>query len=401
MPDAWNFYSAGQLMFGRKSIAQLGRCAVENGWQKIVIVTDPILASLGLVDRVKAPLEAAGVTVHVFDGSCAEPSLEVVANCEAFAQPHQPDAVLGLGGGSNIDLAKMLAILLTHGGQPSDYFSWNQVPGPVLPIIAVPTTSGTGSEVSQSSVLTDIENQMKVSTLSQYLRPRLAVVDPELTVSCPPQVTADSGIDALTHAVEAYLATDYNQLEVNGNESQPYSGSNPLTDTLAEKAIRLVGGHLRTAVASGEDINAREQMALAATLAGLAFSNCGVAVVHALEYPIGGAVHCSHGAGNGLLLPYVMQFNLPVRKEKLANIAGWLGVSTENLTPVEAAQAAVDAVHQLKKDIGIPEKLRAFGTTAEMLPGFAAKSITISRLMLTNPRKPSEADLLQILQEAL
>ncbi|TWT38581.1 iron-containing alcohol dehydrogenase [Blastopirellula retiformator] len=394
MADFWSFYSAGELTFGVGASGRVGMLAARRGWRRVLIVTDQTLVKLGLVDKVRQPLQDAGVTVEIFDGSCAEPDIGVALAAGAAAAKFDPDAICGVGGGSNIDLAKIVAILHAHGGQPSDYFSWDNVPGPVTPLIALPTTAGTGSEVSQSAVLTDSDNAMKVSTLSQFLRPALAIVDPLLSSTCPPQVTADSGIDALTHAVEAYTSTTFDLLEQDGDAPPPYSGSHLLVDALAEKAIELVGKHLVQAVQQGDDLEARSGMALAATLAGLAFSNAGVAVVHALEYPIGGAVHCSHGGGNGLLLPYVMRFNLPERPEKFAKVAQLLGGEA---TPT----AAITQVERLKKAIGIPERLREYGVHPEMLAGFAAKSITITRLMRTNPRRPSEADLLEILKSAL
>src|SRR5438552_9189216 len=178
--------------------------------------------------------------------------------------------------------------------------------GPIMPLICLPTTAGTGSEVSAAAVLTDTENQMKVGILSNHLRPTVAVVDPMLTMTCPPKVTADSGIDALTHAIEAYTAVDNETFPLPHGERSVYQGRHPLGDVLAEKAIALIGANLRRAVANGEDLEAREGMALGATLAELAFSNVGVAVVHAMEYPVRGAVHCAHGTGNGLLSPHVL-----------------------------------------------------------------------------------------------
>ena len=268
------------------------------------------------------------------------------------------------------------------------------------PLICVPTTAGTGSEVSHAAVLTDTDNHMKVSTLSQHLRPTLAVVDPELTYSCPPSVTADSGIDALTHAVEAYTATDFDQLTVPGGGACAYEGRCPLTDGLAEQAVRLIGRQLPVAVREPDNRPAREAMAFAATLAGMAFSNAGVALVHALEYPVGGAVHCSHGAGNGLLLPHVMRFNLPHRKPALARLAQWLGAETSGLSEDEAAEQAVTAVEGLQRAIGIPTRLRDLGATREQLPGFAEKAFAIERLRLVNPRPSTQADLLSILEAA-
>jgi alcohol dehydrogenase class IV len=241
---------------------------------------------------------------------------------------------------------------------------------------------------------------MKVGVLSNFLRPKVAVVDPLLTVSCPPKVTADSGIDALTHAIEAYTAVDNEEFPLPEGERTIYQGRHPLADVLAERAIQLIGANLRRAVANGHDLEAREAMALGATLAGLAFSNVGVAVVHALEYPLGGATHCSHGAGNGLLLPFVMRFNLPVRVSRFARIAALLGEDTTGLDESAAALRAVTAVERLKADIGIPERLRHLGVTHEQLPVFAEKAFAVKRILRVNPRPVTAADLEGILRSA-
>lgn len=397
----WNFYSAGRLIFGRGAIGQLGRATQRLDVQRIMIVTDPILVRAGVLDQVRTPLSEAGLEIGVFDGGEPEPSLNAASLAVEFAKEFQPDAMLGLGGGSNMDLAKITAVLYTHGGAADSYFGFDNVPGPVLPLICVPTTSGTGSEVSHAAVLTDTANEIKVSTLSSHLRPRLAVVDPVLTVSCPPQATADSGIDALTHAIEACSAVHYTELSIPAEQDTPYDGSNPLGDCLADRAIELIGQHLVTAVKQPDNLDARENMALASTLAGMAFSNCAVAVVHALEYPLGGVLHCSHGAGNGLLLPYVMKFNLPVRAATFARIAGLLGENTQGLTEEQAAERAISAVEQLRRDIGIPETISDIGGTAEQLPEFAEKAFAIKRLMSLNARQPTQDDLLAILQSAL
>jgi alcohol dehydrogenase class IV len=299
-----------------------------------------------------------------------------------------------------MDLAKMTAILRRHGGSPTDYFGFDNIPGPVTPLICVPTTSGTGSEVSHSSVLTDTDNKIKVSTLSPFLRPARAIVDPKLTVSCPSKATAESGIDALTHAIEAFTAVDYDKLDVPPGEATPYTGRTPMGDLLAQQAVALVGEHLNTAVNKPTNLDAREGMALAATLAGMAFSNCGVAVVHALEYPIGAAVHCSHGAGNGLLLPYVMRFNLPERQAEFRRIAHLLGEDTSGASDDEAGEVCIAAIENLKRNIGIPERLRDIGVTQSQLPVLARKSFDITRLMKLNPRTPTEDDLLKILKDA-
>jgi alcohol dehydrogenase class IV len=368
--------------------------------RKMLIVTDKRLVEAGLVALVRMPLESVGVSIEVFDGGEPEPSIELAESLVAAARESKPDGILGLGGGSNMDLAKIAATLLTHGGAVRDYVGEDKVPGPVLPLICVPTTAGTGSEVSASTVLTDKTDQLKVGLLSNYLRPRLAVVDPDLTVSCPKKVTADSGIDALTHAIEAYTAIDNEDFPLPPDERSTYQGRHPFGDMLAEKAITLVGQHLVRAVQEPENMEAREGMALAATLAGMAFSNVGVAIVHALEYPIGGAVHCSHGEGNGLLLPYCMRFNLPHKQAQFAKIATLLGVKTSRVDEATAAERAVAAVEKLRKQIGIPARLRDIGVEHNQLAGFAEKAYGIKRILRVNPRFPTLEELESILEAA-
>jgi alcohol dehydrogenase class IV len=397
MRTTWTFGSAGQLIFGAGAVEQLGELAMRHSYGRVLIVTDPPLVSAGLLDRVRAPLTKAGIRVETFDGGEPEPSFRILAGAMEVGRRFEPQAVLGLGGGSNIDLAKMLSVLLAHGGQPQDYVGDNKVPGPVTPVIAVPTTAGTGSEISASCVMTDDANQIKVGILSHFMRPRLAVVDPQLTRSCPRKVTADSGIDALTHAIEAFTAVDNEQFDLPPGETTIYQGRNPMGDMFAERAIELVGRHLVRVVEAPDDMHARSGMALAATLAGMAFSNVGVALVHALEYPLGGAVHCSHGAGNGLLLPYVMRFNMPGREAAFARIAALLGRDTHGRTVGEAAEEAILAVEDLRRSIGIPHRLRELSVAQEQLPAFAEKALGIKRILRVNPRRPTREDLIGIL----
>lgn len=400
MRQTWTFHSAGQLLFGRGATAQLGDLAARMRLRRVLVVTDKSLIAAGLLKSVQEPLTAAGIETEVFDGGEPEPTLDLAERCIAQGRAFKPDGLLGLGGGSNMDLAKIAALVLTHGGGARDYVGDDRVPGPVLPLICVPTTSGTGSEVTAASVLTDTANQIKVGVLSNYLRPRLAVVDPVLTVSCPRKVTADSGIDVLTHAIEAYTAVDNEQFSLPAGERSVYQGRHPLGDCLAEKAIELVGRHLVRAVEQPEDLEAREGMALGATVAGLAFSNVGVALVHAMEYPVGGATHCSHGAGNGLLLPFVMRFNLPARVPQFARIAQLLGEDASGLSEQEAAERSIVAVERLKAAIGIPERLRDLGVTREQLPLFAEKALGIKRILRVNPRPVSAEEVLGIFEEA-
>ncbi|HQU42699.1 MAG: alcohol dehydrogenase [Planctomycetia bacterium 21-64-5] len=400
MRTTWNFYSAGQLVFGRGAANQTGQLAEQLGLRRVLLVADERLIAAGLDRGVRDALTSAGIAVEVFGGGQPEPSLDLVERCLAEARRIKPDGVLGLGGGSNMDLAKIVAAVLTHGGGPRDYVGENRVSGPVLPLVCIPTTSGTGSEVTAASVLTDTANQIKVGVLSNYLRPKLAIVDPLLTVSCPAKVTADSGIDALTHAIEAYTAVDNEAFPLPEGECSVYQGRHPLADGLAEKAIELIGRHLVAAVREPQNLEAREGMSLAATVAGLAFSNTGVALVHAMEYPVGGAVHCSHGAGNGLLLPFVMRYNLPVRVKQFARVAQLLGEDISGLTEAQGAERAIATVERLKAAIGIPVRLRDLGVTSEQLPLFAQKAFGIKRILRVNPRVPTVADIEEVYRAA-
>jgi alcohol dehydrogenase class IV len=388
----WTFSSAGSLIFGRDCVSQLADALRRFEGGRAFLVTDQNLGKAGLTQRILDAAVPAKVTFRVFDRITPEPGLALVRECHDDAKAFQPNVIVGLGGGSNMDTAKLVAMVLAHGGDPLDYVGENKVPGPVTPLVCVPTTAGTGSEVSAAAVFTDTERHIKVSCLSNFLRPAVAIVDPMLTVGCPKQVTADSGIDALTHAIEAFTAVDNDAYPLPAGETSVYQGKNPMADSMAVEAITLVGKFLRRAVKDGKDLEARDGMALAATLGGLAFSNAGVALVHAMEYPVGGAVHVSHGAGNGLLLPFVMRYNQPARVGAFASIARLLEVDHAQSSEETNAEKAIAAVEQLKIDIGIPTRLRDLGVKEEMLPGFAEKAFSIKRLMRVNPRHPQSAD---------
>jgi alcohol dehydrogenase class IV len=404
MRQTWTFHSAGQLLFGPGAITQLAELMASlstkdgKSGRRVFIVTDAALSRAGVVQQVQTPL--GDLPVRVFDGGQPEPSIALAEECISAAREFRPDVMIGLGGGSNMDLAKITATCIGLGGTPRDYVGDSKIPAPILPLVCVPTTAGTGSEVTAAAVLTDTAAKIKVGVLSNHLRPRLAVVDPLLTLSCPAKVTADSGIDALTHAIEAYTAVDNEHFPLPPGERTVYQGRHPLGDCLAEKAIELIGRHLVTAVREPRNVEAHSGMALAATIAGLAFSNVGVALVHAMEYPVGGAVHCSHGCGNGLLLPYVMRYNLPARKPQFASIARLLGKDTTGMSEGEAAQSAVAAVEELRTAIGIPARLRDLGVTQDHLAGFAEKAFGIKRILRVNPRQPTQKDIEDIYRAA-
>jgi alcohol dehydrogenase len=428
---SWQFATAGRILYGRGEAARVAAACARLGIRHPLLVTDRALAELGTAGRIEQTLHSVCQQVTVFAECVAEPPVECAERAASTGRGAAVDGIVALGGGSNLDVGKLVAAMLRHGGKPTDYFGFDRIPGPVLPLIALPTTAGTGSEVSHSGVLTDVAAGVKVSCLSPFLRPALAIVDPALTDTCPPRVTAHSGIDALVHAIEAFTARASERMPESNPLERVYDGANPFTRVLAAEAIRLVGRSLQRAVENGSDFAARDDMALAAMLAGMAFSNSGVAVVHALEYPIGALTHCSHGEGNGLLLPHVMRFNLPERVGEMAEIGRLLsgqpatldGRQPASLASITASPAedaggaelnaaadadellaqaefAIEQIVLLQRAIGIRQRLRDLGLAEDALPGVAAKSIRIQRLMDTNPRTPGEADLLAILEAA-
>jgi alcohol dehydrogenase class IV len=399
MRGEWRFYTAGEIIFGLGSARRTGEVVRGLGAQRACIITDEGLVEAGLHAVLLEALADAGVEAGLYDGSQAKPTLEAVAACVETLRGKGYETLVALGGGSNIDLAKAVAVVLQHGGTAEDYFGEHQVPGPILPLVAVSTTAGTGSEVSGASVLADPENQRRASILSNQIRPRAAIYDPLMTLSCPPEVTADAGIDALTHAVEAYMAVD-SALDQGPDRPGLYTGRSPLSDLLAEEAISLVGQFLRRAVYKGGDLEAREGMHLASLLAGLSFSNAGLTAVHALEYPVGVATGCTHGQGNGLFLPFVMEYNIPACAGRLATVAQLLGEPVEGLPDWAAAQEAVAAVERLKADIGIPANLSELGVERDDLRALAEATAQLTRLLEINPR-PLDADALaEILDRA-
>lgn len=400
MRGEWRFRSTPEIVFGRGVVAHVGDIVRQLDAERVLLITDQMLVSVGLNEGVERSLVDAGVKVDRFDAAPPKATLERVSTCLDVAHQGAYDALVGLGGGSNIDVSKTVAVLLRHGGIPEDYFGENKVPGQITPLIAISTTAGTGSEVSATAVLADPTNNRRGAILSNYLRPQVAIYDPLLTVSCPSMVTAYSGIDALAQAIESYMVISYlNEL----GETDPtsiYQGCYPFVELMVEKAIFLCGNYLRRAVYQGSDLEAREGMHYAALLSGLGFSNAGLNAVHALEYPIGVQTGWSHGSVVGLLLPYVMAYNLPACPHKLAKVAQLLGEDTIGLSVWDAASRSIQSVQHIKEDIGIPMKLRDIGVKESDLRLFAETAGNLTRLIQLNPRPLDVDDLEIILQNA-
>lgn len=372
------------ILFGCGAVSRIGEEARVLGGNKVLIVCDPGIASTGMVDEVKTILEKSGLTVGVFSEVVPEPPVETLEPCVEMAREGGYDLVVGLGGGSSMDAAKVVSVMAVHPGKIEDLFGTDKVPGRGLPMIMVPTTSGTGSEATVNSILTDTKSQVKKGIVSRHLMPDVAIVDPEMTLSCPLKVSAASGMDTLTHAIESYVSVK----------------ATPETRLFALEAIRLCAKYLRTAVLNGANIRGREGMSRASLYAGISISNAGTALVHAMAYPLGAQFHTPHGVSNALLLPYVMEFNYLGDLELFADIAEAMGEPLAGLSVRQKAEAAVRAVRQMSIDIGIPQRLSEVGVTESSLATMADDAIEIRRLLDNNPRSVTRDDIYQIYRAA-
>ena len=365
-----------ELLFGAGQRHALGSIAATLG-RRALIVTDTRLAADADFRALVGLLEAANLAVLVDSSTLPDVPVESAIASAENAREYQPDLVIGIGGGSCLDMAKCVALLLSHGGRPQDYYGENAVPGPVLPLIAIPTTAGTGSEVTPVAVLSDAERSLKVGISSAYLIPMVSICDPELTLSCPAGLTAIAGADALTHALEAFTAIRRDPVPGIAQE-RVFVGKNALSDHFALSAIGLLWQGLEAACKDGADRAAREKVMLGATLAGLAFGVAGTAAAHAIQYPVGAVTHTAHGLGVACLMPYVMTWNAPAIRPELAQIADAAGLdSPDDVIPALAALFA---------RIGIPATLRDLGLTDDRIEWVAEQSSGIARLIQNNPR---------------
>jgi alcohol dehydrogenase class IV len=393
--NVWGFSTAGRVFFGWGAVTELRNVPGEFG-PRVLVCTDQNIVKAGICETVLALLRDAKADVKVFDEGRPEVDRETIERAAVVAQGYAPDVVIGLGGGSNLDLSKAVALLLKHPGPISDYYGENKVPGPITPVVAVPTTAGTGSEVSPVAVVADPERAIKVGIASRALIPKWAIVDPALTVSCPASVTAHSGMDALTHAIESFCA----RIRTGVSPHAIFVGKNPVSDVLAAKAISCIAKSLAKAVSDPGNRAAREEVALASLLAGMAFSSAGTAAVHALQYPVGEATHTPHGLGNAVLLPTVMRSILSSRIPEMAFIARCLDPGLKAEADAVAANQAPALVERLGAEVGIPKGLRALGLTREQLPQLSQLASTVRRLIDNSPVDFDESGLLRILQEA-
>ena len=382
----FNFNTSSSIRFGAGLLAQLGDMVVNEIGTRVLLVTDPGMMATGIVDKALVSLKDAGVQVTLYQDVKADPPESIVNLCAQIAIDCKAQGVIGLGGGSSLDVAKLAALLATGNESLKDAYGVGNAKGPRLRLILVPTTSGTGSEVTPISIVTTGESE-KMGVVSPVILTDIALLDPELTLGLPPHITAATGIDAMVHAIEAYASASAN--------------NNPISRNLATEALRLMGASLETAVHSGHDLKARSDMLLGSMMAGQAFANSPVAAVHALAYPIGGHFHVPHGLSNALVLPYVLRFNAEVAPKPYAEIAPFAFPELAKITDErERANASCEAMAALSKRCGLQQKLREMDIPQDFLPKLASDAMNQTRLLVNNPRELTEADALNIYKAA-
>jgi alcohol dehydrogenase len=379
-------YSAvPDVLMGPDTSTQLGDLAAAMGIQRALIVTDPGIIKFGLLEGAVANLKANNIELSIYSDVVADPPESVVMDAVSSAQAFGCDGVIGFGGGSSMDVAKLLAVLIKGEQQLADIYGVDQISGGRLPLIQVPTTAGTGSEATMVSIITTGETT-KAGVVSRTLLADKVILDAKLTLGLPPAVTAATGIDAMVHAIEAYTSVRL---------------KNPLSDMLAREALRLMANNISTAVKQGDNLQAREAMLLGAMLAGQAFANAPVAAVHALAYPLGGNYHIPHGLSNSLVLPHVLRFNAPAAAELYAELAPIIlpGRSLPS-DPLEVSELLAEHFLQLAADLGLQTRLSQMNIAESDLPKLAEEAMLQQRLLINNPRELSLDDALSIYQQA-
>ncbi|XJZ28769.1 iron-containing alcohol dehydrogenase [Bacillota bacterium Lsc_1132] len=371
-----NKFVTPEIIFGKNAIRQTGDACLRLGAKKVLIVSDFGVSKAGWLETVIDICKESRLPYATFIDVTSNPKdMEVVNGCRTFFD-NECDAIIGIGGGSALDVAKAIAILATNGGNISDYEGIDKIEKPLPPMIMIMTTAGSGSEVSQFSIIVDSNRQKKMTIVSRSLVPDIAIIDPYTLVTKDSSLTAATGMDVLTHAIEAYVSI----------------AATPLTDVQAKNALSLASTYLRPSVASRTNEEAKKAMAMASLQAGLAFSNAILGAAHAISHAVGGRFPLPHGEINAILLPYIMDFNFIASPKRFTDIAELMGIDTRGLTQREAGNAAIKFVKELSNDIGIPKRLREVEITEEIIDVISQTALE-DACMITNPR---DMDLKQV-----
>jgi alcohol dehydrogenase class IV len=379
----FNFYIPTSIKTGRGISKSVSGFLRSLGHNKVFLVTDKGVRNAGILQSIESSLQEAEVSYEIFDEVIPNPSAENIMLGVQKLKAYHPDSVLAIGGGSSIDTAKGIAIMATNPGDILDYEGVGKVPNPGLTLTVIPTTSGTGSEVTASTIVTNTTTQFKAAVISPFLFPTYAFLDAELTINLPSHITAATGMDALTHAIESYTS----------------KSTNPASEAFALYAIEMIGKNIEKAYFVGSDISSRENMLVASMLAGAAFSQSRLGNVHAISHTLGGVFNIAHGIANATLLPFVMKYNLPACPEKMANIAKALGEDIRGLTIKEGAELAIEAVKRLNNSLGIPSNIKDLGVSLDVLPKLVEDSMRSGNVLI-NPRLTNADDIKRIIENA-
>lgn len=377
------FYMPSVSAMGVNCLTEVPKYIKENEFKKGLIVTDSVLVQIGLVGKVTELLEKNDIGYVIYDGTKPNPTVKNVNDGLSLLKENECDFVISLGGGSPHDCAKGIALLATNGGDIKDYEGVNKSKYPQLPLITINTTAGTASEMTIFSIITDEDRHIKMALVDKHMTPVMAVNDPMLMVAMPKSLTSATGMDALTHSIEAYVSTN----------------ATPITDACAEKSIELIAKYLKRAVENGNDIKARDMMAYAEFLAGMAFNNASLGYVHAMAHQLGGFYDLPHGVCNAVLLPHVQEFNAKVSAERLRKVASIMGIDVDEMTNEEGAKACIEAIKDLSKSIGIPSGLKELGAKEEDFDVLAENALK-DACGLTNPVVATHKDIVQIFKNA-
>ncbi|PWX19832.1 L-threonine dehydrogenase [Clostridium perfringens] len=381
---SYKFFMPAISLMGADCLKDAGDQVGELGFKKALIVTDKVLGQIGIVKKVTDVLDNKNIEYAIYDETKPNPTVKNVNDGLALLKEKECDFVISLGGGSAHDCAKGIALLATNGGEIKDYEGVDKSKKPQLPMVGINTTAGTGSEMTLFAIITDEERHIKMALVDKHLTPIIAVNDPMLMLAMPKSLTAATGMDALTHAIEAYVST----------------AATPITDACAEKAIELISNYLVNAVEDGQDVEARDMMAYAEYLAGMAFNNASLGYVHAMAHQLGGFYNLPHGVCNAILLPHVQEYNKSTSASRLAKIAKIMGGNIEGLTDEQGAYLCIDMIKSLSQTIGIPEGLGVLGVKESDFETLATNVLN-DACSLTNPRKGNLEEVIAIFKKAM
>ena len=381
---SYKFFMPAISLMGADCLKDAGDQVGELGFKKALIVTDKVLGQIGIVKKVTDVLDNKSIEYAIYDETKPNPTVKNVNDGLALLKEKECDFVISLGGGSAHDCAKGIALLATNGGEIKDYEGVDKSKKPQLPMVGINTTAGTGSEMTLFAIITDEERHIKMALVDKHLTPIIAVNDPMLILAMPKSLTAATGMDALTHAIEAYVSTS----------------ATPITDACAEKAIELISNYLVNAVENGQDVEARDMMAYAEYLAGMAFNNASLGYVHAMAHQLGGFYNLPHGVCNAILLPHVQEYNKATSASRLAKIAKIMGGNIEGLTDEQGADLCIDMIKSLSQTVGIPEGLGVLGVKESDFETLATNALN-DACSLTNPRKGNLEEVIAIFKKAM